>query len=631
VSLLPVSVGAWRPPPDGPELASDDPELRPHLKRPWLRDWVRRELGFPDGTPPAGAVTVEDDHLARHALIVGASGYGKSRLATHLAVEQFKNGRSLVFLEPSDLTVLDVLDALRRERVPADRITLAMPGQGRPFAWNPVDAAALGTSGDQATRIFLDALREIWSGDTAVRWPDMLRGGLLLASAHGLTPRHALLLLRSAPYRESLLRRDPVPGLVSRTAYRETLSYFRDEYPAVSRGDAVLSVTNKMREAALSPFLSDMFCSGRESFRLGSLWREPRVLVVNLHPELGDEGGRLLGTLLIRHLFAAALREGGRGGSPVVLFLDEIAQSQDFLGKGVGSICQFARKYDLRLVAATQHLYKVDPDLREDLLVNASVKAFFRLGKRDADEVAEIAAGADAESPPARVRLRVAERDRRYGTVALDEMAYPLRDARGEVFRARPAAWEELMRTPRHRLLRGLDSCAAASGVPGPITAAGEALPQFLEGLSEADWELCGPVPLSVRVRFPRPLAKAEGGGPGERAARWRHRLMNQDRREAVLFSPASGLPREIRVVDVPDRDGGEAFLDEVLARNDDGTDPEDEAERMERAAMAEAAPFVPAPPAPKLAPKAPPAEGKKGKAPEPAVPPPGWEDDSVA
>jgi hypothetical protein len=633
VSRRPVVVGSWRRRAEGPELASDDPELRPHLGRPWLRDWVERELGLAPPAGPTGIAAVEDDALGQHALIVGTSGFGKSRLATQLAVEQFRNGCSLVFLEPSDLAVVEVLDALRRAEVRPDRVTLAMPGKGRPFAWNPIDAAALGTSGDEAARTFVDALREIWGGE-GVRWPDMFRAALLLASAHALTPWHALELLRSAPYRESVLRRDLPPGVVSRTALRETLRYFREEFPAVSRGESVAAVMNKVRESVLSPFLSDMFSSGRESFRLGSLWKEPCVLLVNLHPTaMGDEGGQLLGTLLARHLFAAALREGGRGGTPVVLFLDELPKSQAFLGKTAGDVTTFARKYDLRLVAATQHLYKVNPELREDLLANASVKAFFRLGKRDAEDVAGIIADSEPDAP-ARVRLRLAERDRRYGTVAWEAAAYSLRDGRGEVFRAREAAWEALRETPKGRLLAGLATFAAVSGLPGPVTAAGVPLAQFLEGLPEEDWELCGPAPLSVRVRFPRPLAKAEGVRDGGRERRWRHRLMNLGKREAVLFTPQSDRAGEILVAHVPDAGGDPGFLEAVLARNGDGTDPEDEEERREVRAGEEAARYVPAPPAPKgaSAPKAAPlVEGKKGKAVEPAAVPPGWEDDSIA
>jgi hypothetical protein len=590
-------------PPVPPEITCDDPELRPHLGSPWLHDWLALNgdavfLPTSSGTvaaPPDAEAVLDAASLARHALIVGTSGSGKSRLATHLALEQLKAGCSLVFLDPKDQTVLEVLAAVQRTGVRPEQVTLALPTHGHPPAWNPLDARALGISAYEAAKEFVDVLREI-HGDGA-RMIDILTNALTLASAHGYTLFEAAELLRSPAYREGFLRekKDPLPSIVDADTYAEVLRFFQEEYPAMTKGgnslDAVLPALNKLREPLRSPYLRGMFCpsEGQPTFDIASLWREPKVLLVNLHRKaLGNEGAELLGGLLLQQLLGMAVRTGGKGGNPVVLFLDEIAFSQKFLGSGAGEMLGMARSYDLRLVAACQHLAKINPELRADLLT-AAVKAFFKLSAEDASAVSELAAlgSSGADSGPRSFRLSVAAR--RAGVAEREEARYPLLDARGGELAIRATAWEALGERPQEKRVEALESLMRASHLPAPacvgllpgmsggtdtgVPADSESLSlvavsSLVQGLPPADWDLEGPDPARLVVRFPRPKATPSGRETAaDRARAWKHLLLNQGQREALLFSPMKPGAHEIKVAHVPDPAGAPEFLDAVLAR----------------------------------------------------------------
>jgi len=84
--------------------------------------------------------SVRDHALGHHAVIVGKTGSGKTRLGLHLIAEQLRLGRSLVMLDPKTGTIDYALDAARKAGVPPDRVTVVTPGDlsdGVP-GWNPL-------------------------------------------------------------------------------------------------------------------------------------------------------------------------------------------------------------------------------------------------------------------------------------------------------------------------------------------------------------------------------------------------------------------------------------------------------------------------------------------------------------
>lgn len=556
--------------PSRTRYVSDDAELRPHLKKPWLEDWLERdakEYGDAEEDhifPQGGQANIDESDLSKHALIVGKSGFGKTRFATHLALEQLRNGCSLVFLDPLAPTVLDVLAHFQKEPIPRDRIIAAIPSLTGPFAWNPIDAKGLGVSADIAAKAFLDVVRESQGLDHGTaRMVDLLSNALILASTHGLSLFEVIEMLCNRPYLESILRRDMPPNIVNAQTYTVVKQYFTREFPTFAKAgnlEAVSPAINKIRETIRSPFLHGMFCSLQNTFDLRSLWSEPRVLLLNLdEDELGEEAARLLGGLFLTHLMAAAKRMAGKGRNPVVLFLDEIAFTQQYLGKSAGKMFGMARKLDLRVIAACQYLNKINSDLRGDLL-SVSTQAFFRLEPNDADLVAGLATNS-GRSPntgtPKTVRLTVASR--RGGVVESELARWTVVNVDGEAVSLSPLQFDALQSLPKGQQTSSLERLMSFDQLHEPLACVEMAnhryeIASLLQGLPDGVWQFTGPQPVQLIVSFPRPKALIrQSEGNGDRARAWKHTLMNQATGEMLLFSAGESIPREVKAIKVPD------------------------------------------------------------------------------
>jgi len=147
-----------------PVIRAEDPVMRAYAGRPWLRAYVARETRSPyfaEYERERDAV-VSDFALGHHAMVVGAIGSGKTRLAIHLISEQIRRGRSLVMLDPKTDTIDEMIDVARKAGVPASRVTIIRPGDisGGVPGWNPL---ATGLSLSLTTSSFVSILEALYS------------------------------------------------------------------------------------------------------------------------------------------------------------------------------------------------------------------------------------------------------------------------------------------------------------------------------------------------------------------------------------------------------------------------------------------------------------------------------------
>jgi hypothetical protein len=508
----------------------DAPELKRHLNTPWLRAWLAEHVGVPypdaktrgtaDGrfggaVPLATTVGVEDTTFARHALTVGATGGGKSRFFLLVVKAYLHAGHSALVLDPKAESVLHVAAVAREAGVPPERLTivsLAPDGTlptSRP-GWNPL---AAGVPLGHAVSDFVAALALPAS---APRLADILTNALIVVGSHGLSLLEVSRFLQRDDYRDRLLRL-PVDA-PDPDAYAEARTFFQHEFAAwgkAERAGALSVVLRRIREFIRNGGLRAVLCAYRQTLDLATLWEEQRVILVHLdRTTLGDDGAKLLGSLLASLLFRTAVRCGTNAPVAVALCLDELFFLQKLAGGGgsLEEMLAIARSYQLRLLTACQLLDQLEDGLRKNILANTAVQVYFRLGFQDARLVAA-ALSAGAGERVEKVRLDVASRDRRTGLCGRTTVRCTVLDAAGRPLRVSPAAWEELRWDAMLRPGGGLDRLerfAAASGagrlyvrVPGggnPV-----ALSRCVAGLPESDWWLAGPNPLRLVVSFPTP------------------------------------------------------------------------------------------------------------------------------
>jgi len=540
-----------------PEIVAWEPALRRHAGRPWFRAAVGRLAGVPPcGLDPGatGLFKVGSAALARHTLIGGATGSGKSRLQIHVLRESLRLGLSQVLLDPKGETADLLLAVLAEEGFPPDRVTVLDPrdpGDGVP-GWNPLCGPGLAL----AVRDFVSVL-ERTSTSWGPRLSDVLQNALLVVGSHRLSLYELTRFLTREEYRERLLRAPAAPE--DPEAYREAVQYFRHEFGAWARSErvqAVSPVINKVREFVRNPFLRALLLSRRQTLRLERPWERQEVILVKLsQAALGDEGARLLAGLLVNQLLRTAARAGGPGSRGVLLALDELPALERAVGPAVLEAVTMARSAGLHLLVAFQHLGGISPELRQALLANAAVQVFFRQGHADANLVAEQLALGTAPSL-ARAVAAPERADPATGLPPRLQWKHRIEDPAGRPLRVSGGSgpeedgwWgggdpvDDAYALARRAGIRRLYVRAADTGEPAELAG-------YVSGLEPGEYWVERPR-LRLAVAFPRPrLTAVERWGAREAALAWGRLLRDLPVQEAVVRVPGEE-PALMRVADV--------------------------------------------------------------------------------
>ena len=580
----------------GLRFLCDAPELEPHADRPWFRAYAAERLDIPmspadnmmdNMTDYIGAASGEaligHDLLARHACVCGATGSGKTRLALHLLAQQIKAGCSVVMLDPKIETIRHLLALAYSAGLSPEQVTVLSPhlsGAGAP-GWNPLDARASGIQPAQAAADVVSVLANSTSS-WGPRMGDLLANALIVVASHGLSLFELARLLQRDDYREGLLARPlprPQAAAFNDIAYDEAKDFFLAEFAAWSKSEraaAAAPVLNKFRELLRTPFLRSLLCARRTTLHLGGLWHKPGLVLAHLDSAaLGDEGVRLLGGLLAHQLLRTAMRSDGP--VPVVLALDEMGVSEEFVGAAAAKILAIARSRGLRLLVACQHLDQLSDGLRTALLANTAVQAFFRLGYADAKLVAA-SLSAGTGDRVSRVAADVGKRDADGNPEAWASATHTVRDGRGEPVALSPAAsqafWHLSRKADGAAQVAGLQRLSRVSGifrlyVHAADTKAPVELTRYIKGLTPDDYQLMGTGPIRLVVAFPRPrLTVLSRETETERGQRWVKALTGLPVQRAVLRL-ATGVAGTVQVADVADpvaAPGFDRFLSAAVA-----------------------------------------------------------------
>ncbi len=557
------------------DISCQDAELRRHLHRPWFRAEVMRQTGVALSSPQterSTSVVAQDSDFARHAIAVGATGSGKSKLLEHLLTEHLQRSGSAVVIDPKGEITAQMLLIAQRIGLSPKQVTLLDPcfRSGVP-GWNPFQ-------GDlpvaQAVSDFVSVLKEMYSS-WGPRLHDLITNAALIVASHGLSLYELARYLHREDYREGLLRQTIQPQ--NPLAYHEARAFFQEEFGAWNRSnrtESVNPVMNKIRQMLLDQYLHPLLCSRRNTLDIPRLWQEQHLVLVHLdRATLGDEGAHLLAGLLTNLLYRTALR--ANGSIPVVLAMDELATVERFVGSALTDIVTVARSKNLRLLVGFQHLSQLSNELRDALLGNAAVQAVFRSGYADA----RLAAASLVPGTPARlVRLtaNVQETNRQTGQPALTTWRHAVCDAWGQPLRLAPHLWKDIRwggmfgGTP----LQTLKEIAGASGISRiyiPAADSGQQveIERYLEGVPPHEYWFDGPAPLELIVSYPRPrFTGVERTSESDKLQHWLQILQELPVQQAVVRLQGKCLG-SVRIVDVPSQPpppDAKAFLEAVLA-----------------------------------------------------------------
>lgn len=549
------------------QLFFDAPELVPHRGKPWLYSHLKKRHGLDvDARPPEPAgVPFDISHalLGRHAVLCGASGSGKTRLALHLLREHLRAGGSAVVVDFKAETIQQALAVAGEAGLEPAQITLVWPQEAQQgvAGWNPLGGEASDVR--HAVRQFVDLVRA--SADVAgSRMWDVLTNAATVIAGQGLSLLELLRFLQSPEYRAGVLAQ--ALGTPAAQQFEEAHRYFEWEFAALSRNEQAsytAPVLNKIRALVDIPYLKALLCANADTLDLPGLWQRPRLLAVHLDEyALGQDGVRLLSGLLAHSLFQTARRSPG--SLPVCLCLDEMGMQERFLGGAICDILAMARSYNLRLLAACQHLGQLSDALRAALLASTALRVFFRLSPDDARWVAaSLATGLGSQ--PARVSLSLAA----HSASVLPEMeavGHAIVDHEDRPLCVSPVAWNEFSRVQaatqasereEPRRLIALDVLMRLSFIPRlyvrvPGQTQTQEIAAYLAGLPANAYHFTGPAPLRLVIRFPRPrVTVLDRKSEEERTRDLARVLMDLPVQEAVARTD-TGTMAHLRIVSVP-------------------------------------------------------------------------------
>jgi hypothetical protein len=345
-----------------------------------------RSIGRDAGRP----VLVPENLFARHAILLGRTGAGKSTELVALAADDIASGRGLTFLDPHGDAVARLLEAVPASH--AHRVhLLELASKDRPRAFNPIELD--GADPELVAAQFVDTMRDLYftTLGSAHRQIQYLRNALMTLltmppGADGPWTLDSLYSLFVDPrFRENFTRGLKDPVLAAFWTHQWQQDSRRGNDPSA---DAILS---KLGAFLSYPSIRAIVSAPVSTIRPRRIMDDGDVLLVDLSG-VGRDHMRLFGSLLIARYGVAALgrqRVPAADRTPHTLYVDEV---QNFDTSSLRGIPAEGRKFGLWIVMATQYLKGLGIELQSAIRANVATMMLLQPSAEDAGPLAELVA-----------------------------------------------------------------------------------------------------------------------------------------------------------------------------------------------------------------------------------------------
>lgn len=338
-----------------------------------------RAIGLDAGRP----VLVPESLFARHVVLLGRTGSGKSTELVALAADDLRAGRGFTFIDPHGDAVARLLDAVPRDQAARVHL-LELAEKDHPRGFNPIELD--GADPEIVAAQFVDTMRDLYFATLSSpphRQLQYLRSALMTLltkppGSDGPWTLEALNRLFIEPrFRQELLvgMKDPM-----------VLSFWEHQWPRGGRGgtdpsaDALIS---KLSAFLSYPSIRAIVSTPVSTIRPRRIMDAGDVLLVDLSRAGGDNawlfGGLVIARFYVDALGRQALPPAAR--VPHTLYIDEV---QNFDTSALRGIPSEGRKFALRLVMATQYLENLGRDLQRAIRANVATVMLLQPSADDA-------------------------------------------------------------------------------------------------------------------------------------------------------------------------------------------------------------------------------------------------------
>ncbi|MGM0742291.1 MAG: type IV secretory system conjugative DNA transfer family protein [Pseudomonadota bacterium] len=344
------------------------------------------------------AVAIGATDRARHMVILGATGVGKSTLMANMIAQDVAAGRGVILIDPHGDLYAQVRDALPREA--QERAILADASDfADPFGLNLLEISSEPAAvqrnfiANQLVGVFQSVLYRGVPEAFGPMFGAYFRNALfLLMEAEG---KNASLANFDRVFAEPAYRR----SLLERCADPQVVRFWKD-IATKAGGEAALEniapyICSKLTQFTGNPLLRPIITAPRTTLDLPSAMDRGDTVLINLAKGLiGEHDAALLGGLITIRIFCAAMARSALSVErrrPVRVYLDEFAT---YATSAMTQMLAECRKFGLELVLAGQSLDQVDgradrPDVAHAILANVGSILAFRTGPNDARRLAD--------------------------------------------------------------------------------------------------------------------------------------------------------------------------------------------------------------------------------------------------
>lgn len=338
---------------------------------------------------------------SRHIYCLGGTGTGKSTLLYNMVVQDMQAGEGIAVMDPASDFVDAVLAAVPVARI-KDVIIIDPSDEQHPVGLNPLDFGGNPTlmKVNRVINDLLDIFNSLYNMREAggPGFEQYFRNTLLLASTvredspHGsptlLTP---LEVLRNKEFRDELLA-ECYDSFLGADMAGEVTRFFTSAQATSGEQQFenwVPYVTNKLVRFTSNPLLRQMLCSPKRTVDFRHLMDERKILLVNLGKgEIGSQDTRMLGMLVLKYLFQAAMTRTDVPRAARIPFYCYVDEFHNFVDSEIADILAEARKWGLHMVLAHQSLGQLvvgnTRTVLDAVLGNVATKLFFRVGLDEA-------------------------------------------------------------------------------------------------------------------------------------------------------------------------------------------------------------------------------------------------------
>ena len=346
-----------------------------------------RAIGLDAGRP----VLVPDRLFARHFVLLGRTGSGKSTELVALAADDLRTGRGFTFIDPHGDAVARLLDAVPKDQ--AHRVhLLELAEKDHPRGFNPIELD--GADPELVAAQFVDTMSDLYFAGLASpphRQLQYLRSALmtlLLRATPGGVPwtlESLNRLLIDPNFREEIIN-----GLEDPTL----LAFWQHQWPRRGGSDpSADALTSKLAAFLSYPSVRAIVGAPISTIRPRQIMDAGEVLLVDLSRAGGDNAW-LFGGLVISRYYVAAL---GRQALPPAarvphtLYVDEV---QNFDTSAIRGTLAQGRKFALQAGLATQYFDSLGRELQRGIRANVATTMLLQPSTDDArllrDEMAPL-------------------------------------------------------------------------------------------------------------------------------------------------------------------------------------------------------------------------------------------------